>query len=161
MKAKTLLDRYLLAKPNVRALIEWPILIGVGVTGTIFSLPTIPLFPATNVFGAILLITWFWIHGLSHKVHKQAHEQVESIEKLVTIGIYSRIRHPGYMGLILIYLGFTFAWGIVWIFVPAVVFSILTYLTAIKEEEYLKTKFAKEYEDYIRQVPRRFIPKAF
>jgi len=45
------------------------------------------------------------IHGLSHKEHKQAHSKAEDIEKIVTIGIYSKIRHPGYLGLILMYLG--------------------------------------------------------
>jgi hypothetical protein len=29
----------------------------------------------------------FVIHGLSRKVHKQAHEQAQSIEKIVTTGI--------------------------------------------------------------------------
>ena len=160
MKNKCLLDRYLLAKPSIRMVIEWPILIGVGVARTIFSFPTVPFSPATNIFGAILLIIGFVIHGLSHRVHKQAHEQTETIEKLVTTGIYSRIRHPCYLGLILIFLGFAFDRGIVWIFIPVVILSILYYLTAIKEEEFLKQKFGKECEEYMRQVPWRFIPKA-
>jgi len=159
MKNKGVLGRYLLLKPSTRMVIEWPILIGVGVAGTIFSFPTIPFYPATNIFGFILLIIGFWIHGLSHKVHRQAHEQAQSIEKIVTSGIYSKIRHPGYLGLLLTFFGFAFAWGIVWIFIPVLILSILYYLTAIKEEEYLLRKFGKEYEEYIRQVPRRFIPK--
>ena len=161
MKNKSLLDRYLLLKPFARVYIEWPILIGVGVAGTIFSLSTILFYPATNIFGFTLLIIGFIIHGLSHKVHRQVHEQAERIEKIVTTGIYSKIRHPGYLGLILIYFGFAFAWCIVWIFVPVVIFSILTYLTAIKEEGYLKENLGKEYEEYMRQVPWRFIPKVF
>jgi len=161
MKNKFLLDRYLLAKPSTRMYIEWPILIGVGFAGTVFSLPTMPFYPATNILGFILLAIGLVIHGLSHKVHKQAHEQARSIEKIVTIGIYCKIRHPCYLGLILTFFGFAFAWSIVWIFTPVVILSILYYLTAIKEEEYLKEKFGKEYEDYMRQVPRRFIPKLF
>jgi len=43
--------------------------------------------------------------------------------------------------------------------IPAVIFTILTYLTAIKEEELLKERFGKEYEEYARRVPWRFIPK--
>jgi protein-S-isoprenylcysteine O-methyltransferase Ste14 len=49
----------------------------------------------------------------------------------------------------------------VWILIPVVIFSILTYLTAIKEEECLKENLGKEYEEYIRQVPQKFIPKVF
>jgi len=51
--------------------------------------------------GISLLILGSIIHGLSHKEHKQAHSKAEDIEKIVTTGIYSKIRHPGYLGLIL------------------------------------------------------------
>jgi len=47
----------------------------------------------------------------------------------------------------------------VWMLVPAVLFTTLTCLTAIKEEELLKQRFGKEYEEYARRVPWRFIPK--
>ena len=141
--------------------IEWPILIGVALIATIFSPLDLPFSPATNIFGCLLLIIGFIIHGYTHKIHKQAHQQSEKIEKLVTEGIYSKIRHPLYLSLIMLYLGFAFSWGIVWILLPVVIFVTLTVLTAIKEEEALMEKFGKEYEKYIRHVPWRFIPKIF
>ena len=46
-----------------------------------------------------------------------------------------------------------------WILIPAIIFVILTILTAIREEQVMKEKFRKEYEEYMRRVPWRFIPK--
>ena len=161
MRKDSQLDKYLLAKPGIRMVIEWPILIGIGVIGYVFSLQIIPFFPISNIVGVILLMIGFIVHGSSHRVHKQAHQQSGKIEKLVTEGIYSKIRHPCYSGLILIYFGFAFASGIIWILVPVVIFTVLTVLTAIREEEVMKDKFGKEYEEYMRRVPWRFIPKIF
>ncbi len=154
-------DKYLLAKPTIRMLIEWPIMIGVGVIGTVFSLQRIPFFPISNIVGVVLLVLGFIIHGYSHYIHEQAHQQSEKIEKLVTEGIYSKIRHPLYISLILMHFGLAFAWGIVWILVPVVIFSILTVLTAIREEDAMKEKFGEEYEEYMKRVLWRFIPKVF
>jgi protein-S-isoprenylcysteine O-methyltransferase Ste14 len=98
-----MLDKYLLAKPTIRIIIEWPILIAIVIIGTIFSLHKIPFSPISNIVGVVLLLIGLIIHEYSHKIHKQAHQESEKIEKLVTDGIYSKIRHPLYLGLILMY----------------------------------------------------------
>jgi len=103
----------------------------------------------------------FIIHGISHKTHKEAHSKAENIEKIVTEGIYSKIRHPGYLGLILVYLGVALWFGNILPVILSIIFSVLLILTALKEEEYLLRKFGKEYEEYMKQVPWRFIPKVF
>ena len=126
---RSLFDRYLLARPSLR-MIEFPILIVVGIVGTILNFPEIPFSPFTNVLGFTLLIVGYYIHRQAHKVHKQAHEPVEKIEKMVSEGLYSNIRHPCYLGLILMYLGFPLAWGCLLILIPAFVFIVLTILTA-------------------------------
>jgi protein-S-isoprenylcysteine O-methyltransferase Ste14 len=161
MRKDNLLDKYLLAKPTIRMTIEWPILIGVGIIGTVFSLQRIPFSPISNIVGIVLLLMGLIIHEYSHKIHKQAHQKSEKIEKLITESIYSNIRHPLYLGLILMYIGFAFSWGIVWILVPVVIFVIFTILMAIREEEVMKEKFGKNYKEYMRRVPWRFIPKVF
>jgi protein-S-isoprenylcysteine O-methyltransferase Ste14 len=61
----------------------------------------------------------------------------------------------------LMYFGFAIAWGVLWIFLPAFLFSILTVLTALREEKYLVWKLGSQYEEYIKAVPWRFIPKIF
>jgi protein-S-isoprenylcysteine O-methyltransferase Ste14 len=44
---------------------------------------------------------------------------------------------------------------------PALFFSAVTVLIAIKEEEFLLEKFGLQYEEYRRQVPWRLIPGIF
>jgi len=164
MKKDSLLKKYCLAKFTVGMAIEFPILIGVGIAGIVFSWPRFPFYPLPNILGVILLVIGYVIHlGYSHKELKkhgvQAHQHSMEVRTLVTSGPYSRVRHPGYLGLVLIYFGFTLGFGIVWMLVPAVIFTILTCLSAIKEEELLEEQFGKEYQEYARKVPWRFIPR--
>jgi protein-S-isoprenylcysteine O-methyltransferase Ste14 len=161
MKGQTLLTQYLLAKPIFRMVIEWPTIIIIGILGEIFSWVRIPLSPYSNfVGGAILLGGWIF-HAYCHRVHKQAHEQSQQIEGLVTTGVFSKMRHPMYSSLILMYLGLAIAWGVVWMLLPSLLFSALTVLTTIKEEEFLLRRFGHQYEEYMQTVPWRLIPKIF
>ena len=164
MNKDSLLDRYCLAKFTVGIAIEFPILIGGGIVGIVFSWPRFPFYPLPNILGVVLLVVGYVIHlRYAHQEMKkysvQAHQHSVQVSKLVTSGPYSKVRHPGYLGLVLIYFGFALGFAVVWMLIPAVVFTILTYLTAVKEEELLKERFGKEYEEYARQVPWRFIPR--
>jgi len=164
MKKDSLLDKYCLAKFTVGMAIEFPILIGGGIVGIVFSWPRLPFYPLPNILGVILLVIGYVIHlGYAHKELKkyslQAHQHSMEVGTLVSSGPYSKVRHPGYLGLVLIYFGFALAFAVVWMLVPAVIFTILTYLTAIKEEELLEERFGKEYEEYARKVAWRFIPR--
>jgi len=164
MKKASLLDRYLLAKFTVGMAIEFPILIGGGILGIILSWPRLPFYPLPNILGLVLLVTGYVIHlGYAHKALKkyeiQSHQHSAEVKRLVTSGPYSKVRHPAYSGLVLIYFGFALAFGVVWMLVPAVAFTVLTYLTAIKEEELLKEQFGKEYAAYMKQERWRFIPR--
>jgi protein-S-isoprenylcysteine O-methyltransferase Ste14 len=164
MNKDSLLDRYCLAKSTVGMAIEFPILIGGGIAGIIFSWLRFPFYPLPNILGAILVATGYVIHlRYAHKELKkhsvQAHQHSVQVSELVTSGVYSKVRHPGYLGLVLIYFGFALGFAVVWMLIPAVIFTVLTYLTARKEEKFLKDQFGKEYEEYARQVPWRFIPR--
>lgn len=155
------MDRYLLAKPILRMFVEWPVLIGTGVLGELFSWARISFSPYSNIGGGVVIIGAWMFHAYCHRAHKQAHQQSKEIDVLVTTGVFSRIRHPMYLSLILMHLGFAVRWGIVWILLPAVVFSVGTVLTAVKEEEFLLRKFGPQYAEYMRKVPWRLIPRIF
>lgn len=149
---------HLPAKLSSQVLIGFVSVVVMIVIGILFPDPKILFYSFTKIFGFILILGGLLFHGLSHKVHKQAHQDTEKIEKLVTAGIYSKIRHPGYLGLIFVFIGVPFAWGPISLFIPAFLSSYWLYATAKKEEEALKDKFGKVYEEYMNKVGG-FIPK--
>jgi protein-S-isoprenylcysteine O-methyltransferase Ste14 len=155
------MKRYLLVKPTTRMLIEWPIILAVGILGELLGWARIPVSPYSNFIGIAIFAGGWIFHQSCHRDHQQAHAQSQEIEGLVTSGVFSRTRHPMYLSLILMYLGLAIAWGVVWMLLPALFFSALTVLIAIQEEEFLLEKFGSQYEEYRRQVPWRFIPGIF
>lgn len=155
------LNRCLLIKPALRIVTELPIIILLGILGEIFSWHRIPLSPYSNIVGGVILLGALIVHMYCHSIHKQAAEHSQQISNLVQRGIFLKIRHPLYLSLILMYLGLALAWGVVWILVPVVFFSILTVFIAIKEEAFMLQKFGRQYKNYMQKVPWRFIPKIF
>ncbi|MFC1921083.1 methyltransferase family protein [Chloroflexota bacterium] len=155
------INRILLIKPAVRTVTEFPIIILLGILGEIFSWYRIPLSPYSNIFGGVVLLGALIIHMYCHGIHKQAHEHSQQINSIVQRGIFLKIRHPMYLSLILLYLGLALTWGVIYMFIPAVLFSVLTVFIALKEEDFMVHKFGRQYEDYMKKVPWRFIPKVF
>jgi protein-S-isoprenylcysteine O-methyltransferase Ste14 len=79
-------------------------------------------------------------------------------DRLVTTGIYAQIRHPQYLGFLLITGGIGFLWPtfstvLMW---PILVF--LYYRLAKEEETKMEEKFGGEYREYKEAVPR-FLPR--
>ena len=156
-----MLERYLRICPQMRVLIEWPTIVLVGVAGEILGWLRVPLSPYSNAIGGVLFLAGSWLHLRCHRTHSQGHENSSEIEKIVTEGAYSRIRHPMYLGLIAMYLGGALAWGVVWILLPVFVVSLLTVLTAIVEERLLLERFPHEYAEYMKAVRWRLVPGLF
>jgi protein-S-isoprenylcysteine O-methyltransferase Ste14 len=80
--------------------------------------------------------------------------------KLLTEGIYSRIRHPRYVGAFLFVLGLALVANAPISYVVAFLLIPLIYIIVFFEERELKKRFGPEYEKYCREVPR-FFPKIF
>lgn len=161
MKQQSFINRFLLVKPNIIFLIGFLVILIVGILGEVFNWLKIPFSPYSNIIGGVIAACGWLLHLYCHKIHKQAHNKSEQIDEIVTTGIFSKIRHPMYLGMILGFLGVSIAWGVIWMLIPAVLFSFLAVLIAIKEEEYLLHKFGRRYEEYMIKVPWRFIKKIF
>jgi protein-S-isoprenylcysteine O-methyltransferase Ste14 len=161
MKGQTLINRYLLSKPTIRMVIEFPIIVIIGILGELCSWTRIPWSPYSNLAGGAIFLGGWIFHLYCHRVHKQAHDHSQHIEGLVTTGVFSKMRHPMYLSLMLMYLGLAIAWGILWMLPASLLFSAITVLIAIREEEFLLRKFGHQYEQYMQAVPWRFIPKIF
>ncbi|PIN77888.1 hypothetical protein COV15_01180 [Candidatus Woesearchaeota archaeon CG10_big_fil_rev_8_21_14_0_10_34_12] len=110
-----------------------------------------------KIMGVILVLTLIILEKISHISHKQAHAGAEKIKKLVTTGIYSKIRHPIYLGWIIFNIG---AFLIIENFqslVIALIFTLVWYLEARQEERFMEKKF-KNYKKY-KEKTGMFFPR--
>ena len=76
---------------------------------------------------------------------------------LATEGPYARVRHPQYVGLILIMIGFLLQWPTL---ATLAMFPVLLYVyrrLAIREEREVRAELGQAYERYAARVPR-FVP---
>ena len=76
-------------------------------------------------------------------------------KQLVIVGLYSHVRNPMYIGIVLFVLGE----AIMWSSVPLVVYSLILLVffhtsVVYYEEPRLKSEFGKKYDNYLRSVPR-------
>jgi protein-S-isoprenylcysteine O-methyltransferase Ste14 len=78
--------------------------------------------------------------------------------RIVQDGPYRLLRHPGYSGSLLVWIGAGWAANNWIVFACVTLIFCLSYLYRIQTEEtMLKAKFGEEYEDYVRRT-RRLIP---
>lgn len=110
-----------------------------------------------KIIGILLILSVFVFEFLSHKKHKQAHDKAEKINKLVTTGIYKKIRHPIYLGWVLLNIGAFLFIGTQLSLCISVLFILFWYLEARSEERFLETRF-KSYKEYKKKTGM-FLPK--
>jgi protein-S-isoprenylcysteine O-methyltransferase Ste14 len=120
-------------------------LIGEKSFALIFHLFILPLSSIVMLIG-MLLVIFGW-----RRIHKAKNQ-------LITTGIYSYVRHPQYLGFLLITLGMNIQWVtiptlLLW---PALV--VLYYRLAEKEDKEMEEKFGEEYRTYSLSTPM-FIPR--
>jgi protein-S-isoprenylcysteine O-methyltransferase Ste14 len=103
------------------------------------------------VSNVMIIIGIIWISRGWKQVYSSGGE-------LVTTGIYARMRHPQYSGIILASTGFLIQWPtlITLILFPFVVGMYRS--LALREERDVEEKFQDEYRDY-RKYVAAFIPK--
>ena len=109
--------------------------------------------------GAILAIIFFVSLAVTHKI-EQMHMKPNNVDKLITNGIYSIVRHPHYSGTILMNIACLFFFRTLWLIPPVCIFFVLWYLEARYEERALMAKFGESYKNYIKTTGM-FFPKPF
>lgn len=82
-------------------------------------------------------------------------------ENLVTDGVYAFLRHPMYLGTLLIGLGVTFVLFKWWVFLFFLLVFLVIYLPQInREEKKLLKQFEEEYKSYCEKTPK-YLPHLF
>jgi len=73
---------------------------------------------------------------------------------VVDRGLYAVVRHPQYLGYMLLILGFICLFQNLVVGVLGAAAIVLFYGQAVREERYCIRKFGQEYENYAQRVPR-------
>jgi len=110
--------------------------------------------PLLQLLSSMLLIvpgSWLGIKGVSGTTLKVA--ETHKTERIVTSGVYSRVRHPQYLGGLLSHVGITLLFSALYSLISTPMIIGLVYLISRKEETELVREFGKEYEDYQKQIP--------
>ncbi len=78
--------------------------------------------------------------------------------KLATTGLYARVRHPQYVGFLVIMVGFLLQWPTIPTLVMFPVLIVIYRRLSLQEERAVAAEFGTDWEDYARRTPR-FIPR--
>ena len=76
--------------------------------------------------------------------------------QLARTGPYARLRHPQYIGFVLIMLGFLLQWPTLLILLMFPVLMVMYGRLSLAEERESAMRFGKDWQDYASQVPRFF-----
>lgn len=98
--------------------------------------------------GLLIGLTGLVMFILSAKAKKGFYE----LDHLVTRGIYSKIRNPMYLGIILIHIGFPIAAKSLLTLISAIIWIPLILIWKYMEEQDLEKEFGKEYSEYKRRT---------
>src|SRR5271157_972689 len=146
---KTWIDAIFLAPPGRLGIVEAVFLSVTVVLGWIFSWPRMPFFPILNIIGLALFFVAIIFHMYFEKTHKQAHARSDNITGIVSTGIYSKLRHPLYLTVIVMYIGVGLAFGVIYTLIFSILFDMRIIITIYREEKFLINKFPQEYSSYM------------
>ena len=112
-----------------------------------------------SIFGDVLVAISFYIFYLVSKVntYAAANVRVEKEQKVISTGLYGIVRHPMYLGALILVLGTPLALGSWWGLVSVLVFIVLLAIRTFIEEKTLRTGL-RGYNDYATRVRYRLIP---
>jgi len=121
---------------------------------TVFGFTGDPHTNPLHILSNVLIVGGFILLAASWRVLYRA----QTSQALAVTGPYAYVRHPQYIGFILIMLGFLFQWPAI---TTLIMFPILVWIyarLARREEQDTLRAFATPYEEYMAFVPA-FIPR--
>ena len=125
-----------------------------------FMLPVVnlntPILHVLIFFPIIVVVLWFSFMGVKEVTLKVA--ETHRPERVISTGVYGRVRHPQYMGALLAHFAISILLSALYSFLLTPFMFIYLYIIAKKEEKELIREFGSDYEEYRAKVPM-LLPK--
>lgn len=99
----------------------------------------------------------FWALATNTYLSRMARIQEDRGQVVVSAGPYRYVRHPMYLGVILLFLGMPVALGSWWALLPGVAIGLLFVLRTAKEDRMLREELPG-YPAYAQRVRSRLVP---
>jgi protein-S-isoprenylcysteine O-methyltransferase Ste14 len=114
---------------------------------------------AIVILGDILVVAGLYIYVLVLKENTFASATIEitTDQKVVTTGPYSIVRHPMYLGALIMLFGTPLALGSWWGLLLLIPFALVLIIRLFDEEKFL-SKNLPGYDEYRKKVRHRLIP---
>jgi len=111
------------------------------------------------IFGDILVIAGLYIYFLVLKENTFASATIEitTDQKVIATGPYSIVRHPMYLGALIMLFGTPLALGSWWGLIVVVLY-VIALVTRMSDEEKFLSKNLSGYDEYRKKVRYRLIP---
>ena len=142
----------------VSPVLMW-LIVAVGILLAFRFVPARYVFPRNMLTSFLLLpAIFYWLYFFlgAIKVHRKAPFSVDVINKLVTDGVYGKVRHPIYAADIILACSIFFFYPDVRFLLSALGLTLVLQFWMNREELALLEKFGQEYSDYMTRVPKMF-----
>ena len=113
-----------------------------------------PHFGPFHIVSNLLIVAGFYLLAKSWDVLYQA----QQTGQLANTGPYARIRHPQYVGFVVIMFGFLLQWPTLVTLVMFPILLVVYWRLALTEEREMEQQLGEAYRQYARATPR-FIPR--
>jgi protein-S-isoprenylcysteine O-methyltransferase Ste14 len=120
----------------------------------LFGWKSNPHFGPFHLLSTIFIVAGFWLLASAWKVLYAA----QRARQLATTGAYGRVRHPQYVGFVLIMTGFLLQWPTLVTLAMYPVLVVMYALLGKQEEKEMLAQFGDAYRRYMHAVPP-FIPR--
>jgi protein-S-isoprenylcysteine O-methyltransferase Ste14 len=98
-----------------------------------------------------------WAQAVNRHFELAVRIQTDRGHKVIDTGPYAIIRHPGYIGAVLLGTGIALALGSLWALVPVVLVKLVLLYRTAREDATLQAELTG-YADYARRVRYRWMP---
>lgn len=94
----------------------------------------------------------WWAAKISIGENWDAGYGTPKIKNLVTSGIYSKIRHPMYLGINFTLIGLMFLYHKIWFIIIVTLIVLYFFRRMHTEDKYLTKKLGKRYQEYKKKT---------